>query len=147
MTTEQPAIPAPAVAVGVHAADWRDAVRAAGRLLVDVGAVEPSYGERMVEMVERHGPYIVIAEGVALAHARPGPDVLETAWGIVTLAEPVLFGHPHHDPVSVVIGVAATEPDTHVSAVARIANLFNDPTLIVRLSGAADEVAVLAALR
>ena len=44
-------------------------------------------------MVDEHGPYIVIAPGLALAHARPGPEVLADGLAVVTLAEPVPFGH------------------------------------------------------
>jgi ascorbate PTS system EIIA or EIIAB component len=138
MSMEHPPLPAPAVAVGGSAADWRAAVRASGRVLEEAGITLPGYGDRMVEMVEEHGPYIVIAPGVALAHARPGDDVLRTGWAVLTLREPVVFGHPHHDPVSVVVGFAATEPDAHVTGVARIANLFNDEALADALAGAPD---------
>ena len=144
--TVLPALPDPAVAVGAEALDWREAVRAAASVLESAGAVTAGYGDRMVELVEQHGPYIVIAPGVALAHARPGDDVLATGWAVVTLAEPVVFGEPHHDPVSVVVGFAATGPDEHVSGVARVANLFNDEGLAARLAAAPDADALRAAL-
>jgi hypothetical protein len=39
----------------------------------------------MIRMIEEHGPYVVIAPGLALAHARPGPDVLADGLAVVTL--------------------------------------------------------------
>ncbi|WP_378147548.1 PTS sugar transporter subunit IIA [Cnuibacter sp. UC19_7] len=143
---EQPSLPPPAVSVGVAASDWREAIRSAGDALEEDGTTAPGYADRMVAMVDDRGPYIVIAPGVALAHARPGDDVLRTGWSVVTLAQPVVFGHPHHDPVSVVVGFAATEPDAHVTGVARIANLFNDEALASSLAQAASPDAVRALL-
>ena len=131
-------LPDEAIALGATASDWRGAVRAAGDALHAAGAAEPGYADRMVAMVEEYGPYIVIAPGLALAHARPGPDVLRPGLALVTLATPVSFGHAHNDPVCVVIGLAATEADQHVASVAGLANVFNDPSVIPALAEAAD---------
>ena len=57
---------------------------------------------------------------------------------VVTLDEPVVFGHPHNDPVSVVIGLAVSTPEGHVSSVAELANVFNDPEAIPALAAATD---------
>lgn len=133
-----PPLPASAVTVGAHAADWRAAVELAGEALARSGATEPGYAARMVQVIEEFGAYIVIAPGLALAHARPGPDVLADGLSLVTLAEPVVFGHPHNDPVSVVIGLAVSTPEAHVTSVAELANVFNDPDSIPALAAATD---------
>ena len=92
-----------AIILGADASDWRAAVRLAGLALANSGAALPSYADEMIRMIEEHGPYVVIAPGLALAHARPGPAVLADGFAVVTLATPVAFGHPHNDPVSVVL--------------------------------------------
>jgi PTS system ascorbate-specific IIA component len=137
-----PPLPDSAIDLGVHASDWRAAVRFAGVALRRSGATRDSYTERMIQVVDEFGAYIVIAPGLALAHARPGPDVLADGLSVVTLATPVTFGHPHNDPVSVVIGLAVSTPDAHVNSVAELANVFNDPQAIPALAQAtsADEV-------
>jgi len=84
-----------------------------------------------------------LAPGLALAHARPGPDVLADGLAVVTLATPVSFGHPHNDPVSVVLGLAIKSADTHIEAVAELANVFNDSSTIARLTAAASVEEVL----
>jgi PTS system ascorbate-specific IIA component len=60
----------------------------------------------------------------------------------VTLAEPVAFGHPHNDPVRVVLGLAVAEVGTHLESIGEIANTFNDASVTGRLAaaGSADEV-------
>jgi len=80
-----------AVVLGAQLADWRAALRLAGELLSKIGATDLSYGEDMVRVVEEHGPYIVIAPGLALAHAKPGPSVYRDALVVVTLAEAIDF--------------------------------------------------------
>ncbi len=133
-----------AIVLGASAADWRDAVRLAGAALVASGAALPGYADEMIRMIDEHGPYVVIAPGLALAHARSGPEVLDDGIAIVTLATPVSFGHPHNDPVSVVLGLAIATPAQHIEFVAAIANVFNDSTAVTDLAAAATADEVLA---
>ena len=131
-----PPLTADAIELGAVAADWRAAVRIAGDVLARAGIATPAYADEMIRMIEEHGPYVVIAPGLALAHARPGPAVLSDGLAIVTLASPVDFGHPHNDPVSVVLGLAIATADEHLAAVAELANVFNDSTAITDLAAA-----------
>jgi PTS system ascorbate-specific IIA component len=96
----------------------------------------------MIDVIDEFGAYIVIAPGLALAHARPGDDVLREGISVVTLDEGVPFGHPHNDPVRVIVGLAVTTPESHVTQIADLANVFNDSNTIPALAAAtsADEV-------
>ncbi len=131
-----PPLPGSAIVVGAQADDWRAAVTLAGDALAASGAAQPSYSLEMIRMIDEHGPYVVIAPGLALAHARPGPEVLADGLSVVTLAEPVSFGHPYNDPVSVILGLAILTADRHLAVVAAVANIFNDSTAIADLAGA-----------
>ncbi|MEO8907334.1 MAG: PTS sugar transporter subunit IIA [Microbacteriaceae bacterium] len=133
-----PPLPDTAISLGVRASDWRDAVRLAGEALARSGATRAEYTDRMVQLIDDYGAYIVIAPGLALAHARPGPDVRTDGLSVVTLSNPVVFGHPHNDPVSIVIGLAVATPDAHVTTVAALANVFNDPQTLSLLAAAVD---------
>jgi PTS system ascorbate-specific IIA component len=125
-----------AIVLGADAADWRAAVRLVGAALTAAGPAKPGYSDEMIRMIEEHGPYVVIAPGLALAHARPGPEVLADGLAIVTLKTPVTFGHPHNDPVRVVLGLAIVTAEDHLASVAAIANVFNDSTAIADLAAA-----------
>jgi ascorbate PTS system EIIA or EIIAB component len=131
-----PHLPAEVVALGVEVDNWRDAVRAAGMALAESGIADVSYADEMIRMIEEHGPYVVIAPGLALAHARPGPAVKRDGIAVVTLAEPVNFGHPYNDPVSVVLALAVVSADAQIALVAELANVFNDSTAITDLGQA-----------
>lgn len=131
-----PPLPENAIVIGAEVADWRAAVTLAAEALARSGAAKPEYAHEMIRMIEEHGPYVVIAPGLALAHARPGPEVLADGLSIVTLKTPVNFGHPHNDPVRVVLGLAIVSAAEHLAAVAALANVFNDSHAIEELAAA-----------
>ncbi|MBF4602381.1 PTS sugar transporter subunit IIA [Curtobacterium sp. VKM Ac-2884] len=137
-----PPLPDAAVLLGATAPTWRDAMRLAGGALVASGATTDEYTDAMIGMVEEHGPYIVISPGLAFAHARPGGAVLRDGLAVVTIEAPVAFGHPHNDPVRVVLGLAVAGVGTHLESIGEIANLFNDQSVTGRIADAttADEV-------
>ncbi|GAA1059495.1 PTS sugar transporter subunit IIA [Agromyces bracchium] len=142
-----PPLPDDAIVLRAEVADWRDAVRAAGHALARSGATMPGYADRMIDVLEEFGAYIVIAPGLALAHARPGPDVRRSGLSVVTLAEPVAFGHPHNDPVRVVLGLAVSSAEEHVASVADLANVFNERDATDRIADAATPAEVRRVLR
>ena len=119
-------LPENAIRVSVPAADWREAVAACGQALTASGAATGAYTAEMISTVEQLGPYIVIAPGIALAHARPSPAVLRAGMSVVTLAQPVAFGHATNDPVSLVVGLAAPDDQGHIAALAALAEFLVD---------------------
>lgn len=141
-----PAIPDSAVLLHRRAEDWQDAVRLAAEGLERSGATTDGYAQEMIRMIQEHGPYVVISPGLALAHARPGPEVLRDGLSVVTLEEPVAFGHPYNDPVAVVLGLAVHSPERHLGFIADIANAFNDTDTTAELASADDADAVRAIL-
>jgi PTS system ascorbate-specific IIA component len=135
-------LPSSAIRIGASAADWRAAVRIAGDALVASGATSDGYTDEMIRTVESLGPYIVIAPGVALAHARPSPAVLHAGLSLITLATPVPFGHRRNDPVWLVIGLAAPDANGHVDALATLAEFIADDDRRDALMRTADASAV-----
>jgi PTS system ascorbate-specific IIA component len=67
---------------------------------------------------------MVIAPSIALAHSRPSDSVLETGLSLVTLANPIEFGSTSNDPVSLVIGLAAVDHDSHIDLMAALSELL-----------------------
>lgn len=135
-------LPPAAIETGVAAAGWEDAVRAAGGLLVATGAATSAYPELMCAVVREHGPYVVIAPGLALAHAPPSEAVLRTQLSWAALATPVPFGHAEHDPVRLVVGLCAVDQHGHVAALSRFARLLSDPGHRAALLSAVDPATI-----
>lgn len=108
--------------VGLEAEDWPDAIRKAARPLVERGAVEPRYVQRSIELVEEQGPYMVLAPGIALAHARPEDGALRLGLCVARLAHPVSFGHLDNDPVDLVFAFASPDNKQHVGLLSALAH-------------------------
>lgn len=118
---------------GAKATDWREAVEIASKLLVDARCVRPGYTKKLIDVIDKFGPYIVIAPGLALVHAQPSSDSLQRGLVAVTFPDGVNFGHAHYDPVGLVVAISTMNASQHLDVVAGIANgLDDDDTLVQR---------------
>lgn len=120
------------------ALDREHAIGLAGDLLVSSGRVTPEYTVAMVDVLESHGPYFVIAPGIALAHAKPSEFVISSGLSLVTLAEPIVFGNEANDPVELVFGLCAVDHDSHLEMLAELSNLLSDNEAVNILLNAGD---------
>lgn len=128
-------IPVESIAVKTSAQTWEEAIAVAGDLLVAGGATTDAYTQQMIEAVIELGPYIVIAPGFALAHARPSEAVLRTGLSLATLLEPVYFGSKN-DPVQLIVGLAALDHDAHLEVMKALAKILAKPAKIQELTDA-----------
>jgi PTS system ascorbate-specific IIA component len=115
------------IRVGVTANDFAEAITAAGELLVDAGHVKPQYVSAMIQVVEELGPYIVITDGIALAHALPGDNVIKNSIALAVLEKSVDFGSGKM--VKAVFAMAATDHDSHIESLGDLASLLGDPEI------------------
>ena len=72
-----------------EAENWKEAILQSGNLLVSNRKVTSEYVKEMIELVEKHGPYIVIEEGIAMPHAGISENVLETGISLLVVKEKV----------------------------------------------------------
>lgn len=129
-------LPIEAIRTSVPATDWRSAITASGEALAASGATTDDYTQEMIETVEKLGPYIVIAPGLALAHSRPSPAVHRAGLSWVTLATPVEFGNAANDPVDLVIGLAALDHDGHLEMMSELAAVISEEETLAALRAA-----------
>jgi PTS system ascorbate-specific IIA component len=120
------------------ALDREHAIELAGDLLVASGRVTPEYTAAMVDVLDTHGPYFVIAPGIALAHAKPSESVLATGLSLVTLAEPIMFGNEANDPVKLVFALCAVDHDSHIQMLGELSTLLSDNESVNILLNAGD---------
>jgi PTS system mannitol-specific IIA component len=132
-----------AVRLNETAADRIDAVRRCGRVLVEIGAVEPAYIDAMLER-ERDIPTYV-GEGVAIPHATLAGKqaVLRDALAVVKLAEPVDWDG---NPVTVCVAIAA-RGDGHLAILSELAEILLDPDRARALREARDPDEVIRLLQ
>ncbi len=115
-----------------------EVIRYSGQLLVKAGKVQPSYVEKMLDAFHRLGPYIVMGPGIAMPHAHAGDDVNSPCISFVRLKEPVAFGHPENDPVTLVFALAGTKHDDHIDLLQALSELLSDEEKQKALAQVAD---------
>jgi ascorbate PTS system EIIA or EIIAB component len=131
----------------IVADDWKDAVRKAVALLEQAGAVESRYFDSIIDVTTQHGPYYVIAPGIAMPHARPEDGVLETGFSLVTLASPVEFGNEENDPVDVVLCLSAkSKGDLNEHVIVEAMTLFESEPMMARLRASGTDTELMKVL-
>jgi PTS system mannitol-specific IIA component len=125
------------------AASAEEAIRLAGQLLVDVGAVGSSYVEAMLE--REQSVSTVMGEGVAIPHGtnESKGDVRRDALSFMRFPDGVDW---NGKPVTIAIGIAATG-DNHVGILSKLAMILVDPDSAKQLREATDPATVLTLLQ
>ena len=131
------------VKLNVEAKDWRDAIRLGGSLLEKKGAIDAKYIDAMIESAEKNGPYIVIAPGIAMPHARPELGVNSIGISLITLKNPVEFGNEKNDPVTLVICICAIDHSSHINALSELMDILSKEGNIDRIKNAKSEKDVI----
>ncbi len=108
------------------ASDWREAIALGTGMLIKSGAVNQSYHDAIINSIEAHGPYIVIAPNFAMPHARPEDGVNRTAFALVTLTTPIYFDG-ESEPVDVFVTLAGSSSDEHIQGLTEVTQVLDDP--------------------
>lgn len=116
------------------AESWQEAIHKVAQPLLKNKVIKETYIEAMINSVNEYGPYIVIGEGIALAHARPEEGVNELGISVMTLNPPVKFNHETNDPVSIVFCLAAVDNHAHLKMMSTIVKLINEEGKISQLA-------------
>ncbi|OOH90919.1 PTS ascorbate-specific transporter subunit IIA [Pasteurellaceae bacterium 15-036681] len=126
MNLKQSLIDNNSVKLNQSASTWQEAIKLAIDPLIQSGAVEPRYYDRIIQCVTEMGPYIILAPGLAMPHARPEDGVKKTAFALITLKEPVYF-EGEDDPVDVLFALAGSDSDQHMQGLMEITQTLDDP--------------------
>lgn len=118
--------------------DWRTAVRLAVKPLEEHGYVEPRYKEEIISNVENMGPYIVIADNIALPHARPEQGAISTQISVTLFRQNVIFDGKDM-PARLFITLAAKDSNSHLDALMEISELLSDETIVKKILESSDE--------
>lgn len=113
------------VRLNVKAQGWEDAIRQGGQILVDNGKVHPQYIDEIISSIKEFGPYIVIADGLAIPHARPEKGAIDIGFSLITLEEPVKFDE-ETGQVKVMICFSAVDGNSHLEILKMIVSFVEN---------------------
>ena len=117
--------------------DWREAIKISVQPLEQGGYVKSCYKDGIIENVEKLGPYIMIADEIAMPHARPEQGAIETQIGITLFREGVRFDGKE-TTARLFVTLAAKDSDSHVDALVKISELLSDDVTVEAILEASD---------
>ncbi|MBU5455062.1 PTS sugar transporter subunit IIA [Caproiciproducens sp. MSJ-32] len=112
------------IKLNVKCNDWKEAIEEGAYLLEKEGIVNKNYKEAIINNFYELGPYMVIAPGIVLSHARPEAGVNKNGISILTLESPIEFGSELNDPVKLIITLAAKDNTSHLSSLSKLMEIL-----------------------
>lgn len=130
------------IRLGLSADNKESAIRAAGKLLVEGGYVEPEYVDAMLKRESMVSTYL--GESIAVPHGTIEAKNKVKRTGVVICQYPagVRFGQGEDEVARIVIGIAARNDD-HIQVISNLTNALDDPSLIEQLATTRDPNFVL----
>lgn len=120
-----------------NAGNWKDAIKLSVLPLEQGGYVESRYKEGIIENIEKLGPYIIIAEHIALPHARPEQGAIETQIGITLFRRDIPFNN-QGTSARLFVTLAAKDSSSHLDALMQISELLSDENKVDKILASPD---------
>ncbi|TWA66410.1 phosphocarrier protein FPr [Azospirillum brasilense] len=131
------------VRLGLSAPDKTEAIRIAGRAMVDSGLIEPGYIDSMLGREAVSGTYL--GSGIAIPHGLPEARDLVRRTGVVVVQFPQGVDWGGGELARLVVGIAA-KSDEHIAVLQRLTGVLGDPAEAARLGSTDDPRAIMAVL-
>lgn len=112
------------IKLNIEATDWEDALNQSAAPFIEHQYVSQNYVDEIIENIKKIGPYIVIAQHVALPHTKIEAGSYKLGIGIATLTTPITFGLPTMDPIKYIFFLSAIDNETHLKAMAELVKLL-----------------------
>jgi PTS system ascorbate-specific IIA component len=112
---------------------WPQALEICAQPLLDAKTITPEYITAIIEQHHVVGPYYVLAPGLAMPHARPEEGAQGLGLSLLKLLHGVNFGSDEHDPVDLIIMLAAPDKHSHIEMISSLAELFSSDEDMVLL--------------
>jgi mannitol/fructose-specific phosphotransferase system IIA component (Ntr-type) len=126
--------------------DWRAVVSKASQPLIKSGEIEPEYIAGMIKIIEDYGPYMILAPGVIVLHARPVDGVNNVCLSTLILRQPVPFSQEESGQIDIAFVLGAIDDDSHLNALFQLNNLLSQREFTSALRTASKPADVLRAI-
>ncbi len=120
-----------------------EAVRLAAEPLLKVGSITEEYVNDILEKINDLGPYMAIMPGVVIAHSRSCNHVLEDCISMLTLENPVEFGHEDNDPIEIIFVIGAKENTVHLDVLQDLARVLINEESVNKIKNAKNKKEIM----
>ncbi len=106
--------------------NWKEAIIKSSEPLLKFGHITKEYQQAMINVVEEHGPYIVITENIAMPHARPEMGAKKAGFSILRLKESVSFNDEANTEATLFISLACVDSESHLKMMQYIVSILEN---------------------
>lgn len=113
-----------------RADSWQTAVDMSTGVMVAHDAISGEYAESVIQQINKYGPYMVVAPGVMLVHAKASDldkrQYPQPVMSLIRFADPVVF----EDDVTatLIFALYSPSPRMHLNALAQLTELLSNST-------------------
>jgi len=131
------------IRLGAQAATKEEAIRAAGRVLVEAGHIAPGYVESMLGREQQANTFL--GNGIAIPHGMQKDRELIHRTGISVVQLPDGVEWNQGQTARLIVGIAA-KSDEHLAVLAALTDVLDDPKVARQLAQTNDPAEIIAAL-
>ena len=110
---------------------WKVMIQMASTPLLSRGVIQNSYVQEMIHLVDEYGPYILLANSVAVAHAKPEHGAFRLGLSLLVCHEDVYLDEVSAVRYLFVLSDAAH--DKHLNVLHEILQLSRNSMLLAQL--------------
>lgn len=107
-----------------HTVPWEDAIRMVGRPLIERNDIEEQYVEKSMENIRNEKPFIMIADGVVIAHAGVEDGANRVCLSLLSMPERIdVAGYMEAD---VILMIGTPDPTKHLGVLEQLNSMLED---------------------
>lgn len=119
------------ILLDVECEDWEEAIKLAGKIMIENKICDITYIESIIERVKEFGPYMVMSNKVALPHSKNIGNVFKSKMVLLNFRNDILF--PENTPVKTMLTFTSQDEDTHLDALSNFLDLVNNYKFLEKL--------------
>lgn len=124
-----------------HIVPWEEAVRMVGAPLIMRNDVTEGYVEKSIENIREDKPFILIADGVIIAHAGIEDGAKRVCLSLLKVPEPIdVAGYMDAD---IILMIGTPDPTKHLGVLEQLNSLLEDKKALGRLKTAKEPEEIL----
>lgn len=125
--------------------EWRELVRMASAPLIELGNISSSYTDAMIKIIEDYGPYMMLAPGVIVLHARPVDGVKSLCLSMLVLRQGVVIDEKFGE-IDIAFVLGAVDDHAHLNALFELNNVLQSEAFLAELRKSSNPADILRAI-
>ena len=114
------------------AENWEEAIKISAKPLLDNNNIEYRYVDSIINNIYKYGPYIVLVDGVAMAHSRPDDGVIKMGMSFLKIKNGIDF-YKTENKVYLFFTLAAEDSSSHQDAMSELADILGNDNLVKKI--------------